>query len=52
VTARSLVDRRLGVIGLSGRIYDLEQRIVRTGTEFAPRSPREWAKNARSCRLR
>ena len=48
VTARTIVDRRPGVIGLSGRIDDLEQRIaMRTGIGFTPRSPLEWARTAR-----
>jgi pimeloyl-ACP methyl ester carboxylesterase len=46
VTARNIVERRLAALGLSGRIDDLERRVVlRTGIGFAPRSPREWARN-------
>jgi hypothetical protein len=48
VTAATIVERRLAVMGLSERIGDLEQRIlVRTGIGFAPRNPREWARNVR-----
>ena len=42
------MERRLAGMGLSERIEDFERMIiVRTGIGFAPRSPREWAKNVR-----
>jgi len=45
VTARTIIQRRLDAMGLSGRIQDLEQLIVlRTGIGFQRRNPREWAK--------
>jgi pimeloyl-ACP methyl ester carboxylesterase len=48
VTALNIIERRLAGMGLSDRIDDFEQRmILRTGIGFAPRSPREWAKNVR-----
>jgi uncharacterized protein len=46
VTARTIMERRLAMMGLPDRLDDLERRIVlRTGIGFAPRSPREWARN-------
>lgn len=46
VTARTIIERRLAVMGLSERIDDLEERIVlRTSIGFARRAPREWARN-------
>lgn len=48
VTARTIIERRLAVMGLSERIDGLEQRIVlRTSIGFEKRNPREWAKNVR-----
>ncbi|MEU6646683.1 hypothetical protein ABZ863_29630 [Saccharomonospora sp. NPDC046836] len=48
VTARTIMGRRLTTMGIPDRIDDLERRIVlRTGIDFAARSPREWAKNVR-----
>jgi uncharacterized protein len=48
VTAATIVECRLAVMGFSEHIGDLEQRIlVRTGIGFAPRNPREWARNVR-----
>lgn len=46
VTISTIMERRLGMMGIADRIDDFEQRVVvRTGIGFAPRSPREWAKN-------
>jgi pimeloyl-ACP methyl ester carboxylesterase len=46
VTARTIIERRLAVLGLSDRIDQLEQLIIaRTSIGFAQRNPREWAKN-------
>lgn len=48
VTARTIIERRLAVMGLSDHIDDLEERIVlRTSIGFARRTPREWARNVR-----
>jgi uncharacterized protein len=48
VTARTIVARRLGVLGLAGRIDDLEQKIIRrTSIGFAERNAQEWAKSVR-----
>jgi uncharacterized protein len=48
VTARTIIERRLAGLGLREHINDLEQRIiVRTGINFARRSPQEWARNVR-----
>jgi uncharacterized protein len=48
VTARTIIERRLAGLGLPEHINDLEQRIiVRTGINFARRSPQEWARNVR-----
>jgi uncharacterized protein len=48
VTARTIIERRLAGLGLPEHINDLEQRIiVRTGINFARRSPQEWATNVR-----
>jgi uncharacterized protein len=48
VTARTIIERRLAGLGLPEHINDLEQRIiVRTGINFARRSPQEWASNVR-----
>lgn len=48
VTARTIIERRLAGLGLPEYIDDLEQRIiVRTGIDFARRSPQEWATNVR-----
>ena len=45
VTARTIVTRRLALLGLSDRIDDLEQRIIRrTSIGFAERNAQEWAK--------
>jgi pimeloyl-ACP methyl ester carboxylesterase len=45
VTARTIMERRLAMMGIPDRIDALERRIVlRTGIGFAPRSPREWAR--------
>ncbi|WP_207930433.1 alpha/beta hydrolase [Streptomyces hainanensis] len=46
VTAETILQRRLDMMGLSDRLDDLERLIVlRTSIGFAPRSPREWARN-------
>jgi hypothetical protein len=47
VTMKMILERRLAVAGVpSDRIDDLEKRIVLpTSIGFAPRAPREWAKN-------
>jgi pimeloyl-ACP methyl ester carboxylesterase len=48
VTARTIIERRLAGLGLPEHINDVEQRIiVRTGINFARRSPQEWATNVR-----
>lgn len=48
VTARTIIERRLAALGLPEHINDLEQRIiVRTGINFARRSPQQWATNVR-----
>ena len=48
VTARTIVTRRLALLGLSDRIDDLEQRIThRTSIGFAERNAQEWAKSVR-----
>jgi pimeloyl-ACP methyl ester carboxylesterase len=48
VTARVILERRLAMMGLAGRIDDLERLIVtRTSIGLARRSPREWARNVR-----
>lgn len=48
VTARTIVTRRLAMLGLSDRIDDLEQLIIRrTSIGFAERNAQEWAKSVR-----
>jgi uncharacterized protein len=48
VTPRTIVERRLAVMGLSEHIDDLERRIVlRTSIGFAQRNTQEWARNVR-----
>ncbi|RIV34361.1 alpha/beta hydrolase [Micromonospora radicis] len=48
VTARTIMGRRLEMLGVAGRLDDLEHRIIRgTGIGFARRSPQEWARNVR-----
>ena len=48
MTARTIIERRLAVMGLSERIDDLERRIVlRTGIGFAERNVREWDRSVR-----
>lgn len=49
LTTQIILERRLALAGVpTDRIEDLEQCIVlRTGIGFAPRDPREWAKNVR-----
>jgi pimeloyl-ACP methyl ester carboxylesterase len=48
VTATVIMGRRLAALGLGDRLDDLEERIrTRTSFGFAPRSPREWARNVR-----
>jgi hypothetical protein len=46
VTPRTIVERRLALMGLSGRIDELERLLVlRTSIGFGPRNPRLWAKS-------
>jgi hypothetical protein len=48
VTPRTIIERRLAVMGLSEHIDDLERLIVlRTSIGFEQRNTREWAKNVR-----
>lgn len=48
VTTRTIMERRLAVMGLSERIDDLERRIVvRTSIGFARRNTQEWARSVR-----
>lgn len=48
VTARTIVARRLALLGLPDRIDDLEQKIIRrTSIGFAERDAQEWAKGVR-----
>jgi len=46
VSAETIFGRRLAAMGLAERLDDFEQWVIRyTGIGFAPRCPREWAKN-------
>jgi hypothetical protein len=46
VTPRTIIERRLALMGLSGRIDELERLLVlRTSIGFGPRNPRLWAKS-------
>ncbi|MFC4562149.1 alpha/beta hydrolase family protein [Nocardiopsis mangrovi] len=46
VSAETILGRRLAMMGLDGRLDELERLIVlRTSIGFARRSPRDWAKN-------
>jgi uncharacterized protein len=46
VTGRTIVTRRLGMLGLSDRIDDFEQKIIlRTSIGWAGRNVQEWAKS-------
>jgi len=48
VTARTIVERRLAMLGLPDRIDELDQKIIRRSSiGFAERDAQEWAKSVR-----
>ncbi|MEY9863543.1 pimeloyl-ACP methyl ester carboxylesterase [Catenulispora sp. GAS73] len=48
VTARVIVERRLGMLGLADRVDEFEQKIIlRTSIGFAERDAQSWAKSVR-----